>query len=95
MLRVLRVSCCLVFLALLAKSVASPGADVVNLDESRREISGLKAGMRSSANGIGFTVPQPGVRVNAEAMLSNGQTVEIAVDSRKDGSVVVHSGAEA
>ncbi len=95
MLRVLRVSCCLLFLALLAKSAASPGADVVNLNESSSVVSGLKAGMSSSANGIGFTVPQAGVRVNAEAMLTNGQTVEIAVDSRKDGSVVVHRGSEA
>ena len=57
--------------------------------------TGLKAGMSSSANGIGFVVPQPGVRVNAEAMLSNGQTVEIAVESLKDGSVVVHRGPDA
>ncbi|MDP8957507.1 MAG: M10 family metallopeptidase domain-containing protein [Actinomycetota bacterium] len=80
---------------MLAKSVASPGADVVNLDGSSGVVSGLKAGMRSSANGIGFTVPQAGVRVNAEAMLTNGQTIEVAVDSRADGSVVVHKGAEA
>ena len=95
MLRALRVSCCLVFLALLAGIAAAPGSDVVNLDESRKVISDLQAGMRSSTNGIGFTVPQPGVQVNAEAILTNGQTVEVAVESRADGSVVVHSGPEA
>jgi hypothetical protein len=80
---------------LLAKSAASPGADVVNLDGSSNVVSGLEAGMHSSANGIGFTVPDRGVRVNAEAILRNGQTVEVAVESRADGSVVVHSGPEA
>ena len=58
-------------------------------------MSELQAGMRSSANGIGFTVPQRGVQVNAEQILTNGQTVEVAVESRADGSVVVHSGPEA
>jgi hypothetical protein len=96
LLRALRVSSCLVFLALLATIVASPGSDaVVNLNQSNRVMGGLEAGMRSSANGIGFTVPQRGVQVNAEAILENGQTVEVAVESRNDGSVVVHSGPEA
>ena len=95
MLRALRVSCCLVFLALLAKSAASLSPDAVNLTEPSSVRSDLKAGMQSSANGIGFTVPRPGVRVNAEAMLTTGQTVEIAVDSNRDGSVVVHSGPQA
>jgi hypothetical protein len=95
LLRALRVSCCLVFLALLAGIVASPGSDVVNLDASSSVASDLQAGMRSSANGIGFTVPQRGVQVNAEAILENGQTVEVAVESRADGSVVVHKGPEA
>ena len=95
MLRALRVSCCLVFLALLAKSAASLSPEAVNLTEPSSVRSGLEAGMSSSANGIGFTVPEPGVRVNAEAMLTNGQTVEIAVESKSDGSVVVHTGPEA
>ena len=80
---------------MLARSAASQGADVVNLNESSSVASGLKAGMQSSANGIGFTVPKAGIQVNAEVMLANGQTVEIAVDSRTDGSVLVNSGPKA
>ena len=80
---------------MLARSAASPGADVVNLDGSSSVASGLEAGMRSSANGIGFTVPDRGVQVNAEVILANGQTVEVAAHSRADGSVVVHSGPQA
>ncbi len=95
MLRALRVSCCLAFLALVAGIGASPCSDVVNLDASSSVVSGLKAGMHSSANGVGFTVPERGVEVNAEQILTNGQTVEVAVESRADGSVVVHSGPEA
>jgi hypothetical protein len=80
---------------LVAAVAASPGTAVINLDGSSSVESGLKAGMRSSANGIGFTVPQRGVQVNAEQILTNGQTVEVAVESRADGSVLVNSGPKA
>ena len=76
--------------------MGSSDAPVVKgLMEPSTVVANLEPGMQSSANGVGFTVPEAGVKVNAEAILSNGQTAEVAVDSRQDGSVVVHSGPQA
>ena len=90
MLRALLISCCLIALVLLGRAVLSPQGDVVpGLTEPSADPADLRAGMLYTADGISLVVPPPGVEVRAEAVLATGKTVQVAVATRRNGSVLV------
>ncbi|MDP8956943.1 MAG: matrixin family metalloprotease [Actinomycetota bacterium] len=51
--------------------------------------------MDFSESGITIQVPPRGMSVAAEAIGSKGKAVELAIETRRDGSVVVHRGEQA
>ena len=90
MLRALLTSCCLLALVLLGRAVLSPQGEVVpGLTEPSASPVGLKPGMLYTADGVSLVVPPPGVEVNAEAVLGTGKTVQVAVATKRNGSVLV------
>lgn len=86
MLRAVRVASFVLLAVFVSRGVAS-GPQHVSGGSNE---AGLRPGMLFQEQGITLRVPPPGVSVAAEGIGSKGNAVELAVETRKDGSVVVH-----
>ncbi|HEX8099039.1 MAG TPA: matrixin family metalloprotease [Actinomycetota bacterium] len=96
MLRVVRVSCCLLFVAFLARGAASGvSSPMVGLTEGSATPVNLRPGMNFSTDGVTVRVPPRGFSVAAEVVGARGRTVELSLETKKDGSVLVLRGAAA
>ena len=96
MLRAIRVACLVLLAVFVSRGLASQPANVVpGFTEKSSTAVGLRPGMNYSEDGITIRVPPRGVSVAAEAIGAKGKTVELGLETRADGSVVVHRGAQA
>ena len=99
MLRVVRVAtlvllAVIVFRGLAPSSQSSQVVPSFAEDGSSRAV-GLRPGMDFSEGALTLQVPPRGLSVAAEAIDGKGKTHELALQTRNDGSVVVHRGEQA
>jgi hypothetical protein len=100
MLRVVRTASLVLLAVIVSRGVASQSAQPSQVvpsfaeDGSSRAVD-LRPGMDFSEDGLSVRVPPPGVSVAAEAIDGKGKAVELALETREDGSVIVHRGAQA
>jgi hypothetical protein len=98
MLRVVRTASLVLLAVIVSRGAASQPAQpqVVRglTDESSAAVD-LRPGMDYTEAGITVQVPPRGTTVTAEAIGSKGNTVQLAVETRRDGSVLIHRGEQA
>jgi matrixin len=94
MLRLVRLSIGVLFIAFLSRGVAPSSPDpVAGFTEDSTSPVQLRPGMTFSDGGVTLLVPPPGMSVGAEAVAGKGSTVELALETRRDGSVLIHRGS--
>ncbi|HEX2090378.1 MAG TPA: matrixin family metalloprotease [Actinomycetota bacterium] len=97
MLRVVRIATLVLLAAIVTRGAASGPSPAVSsfAEGGSSEAANLRPGMDFSENGLTLRVPPPGESVAAEAIDGKGKAVELALETRDDGSVVVHRGEQA
>ncbi len=99
MLRVVRIASLVLLAAIVSRGMASqpsqPAQVVPGFTEGSTTTVGLRPGMDFSVDGLTIRVPPHGVSVAAEAIDGKGKALELALETREDGSVLVHRGAQA
>ena len=92
MLRVFRVASLVLLAAFISSGVASGPADGPGFTADSSVAARLRPGMVFSEQGLTVSVPPRGMSVAVEAISGKGKAVEIGLETRNDGSVVVHRG---
>lgn len=96
MLRAIRVAGLVLLAVFVSRGVASAPPKVApGFTEDSSTVVALRPGMEYRQDGLTIRVPPRGVSVAAEAIGAKGKAVELALETREDGSVVVHRGASA
>jgi hypothetical protein len=99
MLRVVRVATLVLLAALVSRGVASqpsqPSPVAGFAEDGTSKAVDLRPGMDVSVEGLTIRVPPAGVSVAAEAINGKGKAFELALETREDGSVLVHRGEQA
>ena len=95
MLRAIRVASFVLFAAFLSRGLTGTPSAVPSFTEKSDSAVALHPGMQFSEQGVTLSVPPRGFSVAAEAIGAKGKAVELAIETKEDGSVIVHRGAQA
>ena len=100
MLRVVRTATLILFAVIVSRGVASqpsqPSQAVPSFaEDGSSRAANLRPGMDVNMGGLTIRVPPAGVSVAAETINGKGKAFELALETRQDGSVIVHRGEQA